>query len=912
MCKTLIILPFLFFWLQAAASSQMKTVSTVPQIRDDFQKDSRAGYTIRGSVGWEAGKLILEEGSRIERTLPGSLEAAEIELRFAFGRSAAPAQPAEILIEFGGFVSWAIRIRQESQEQQPVLEIFLNPRRQSQGVTPGQVFYRSEIASLTNGIQISCTKGQVSISSAGELIASRLFSSDFYSSWLKSIVICSSAGTTQLDYLSANIPNPLSREQERELHAAYSDFQRLVSNGLKERESAEAAYSKVIEIVGEDHPWSVWMMESLSTNNFRNDKTKALELKAKVLKIKSELYGELHPDCLRTLQELAALTSVAGHHDQGFQLGKQSSQYARRAWENQTYFMSDRELFEFRQQVSLNLILFLHSACSMRSSGLIQDPDLSTKVYEEWLNWKGAIQSRQRVIRLLREDNQIADLLSELSRSSSLLAKLANNHLVGDDAATNETQRRSENERFDQIQWQIARASISNGFLNRDVTVTELAASLPKDAVLVDFLVNYNLLLAFVITPDASVTIVRLGEAAPIGQAIEAWRKEIDERSVECPAGTRVRQLVWDPIQAHVPAGSLILISPDGEIGRLPFSALPLNSDPGTYLIERHRLAVVPVPRELVVRTQVPQPRRASTKRAILLAGGIDFDKSESDLQTIDAEGDPAISQLDSNNSLIRQFLPLPGSKREVDAIENVFRSVNSPASLVKLTGAQASERNFKLQAATAQVIHIASHGYFSSEQASALATPQSGSKPYVDVAKQGRDAELTSGIVLAGANARVPMTNAYTDDGILTSLEVQAMSLTDCDLVTLSACETGLGVEAFGEGLLGLQRSFQIAGVGSVIASSWKVDDEVTQLLMSEFYKRWLTGNISKVDALREAQLKLLDGYNHEGSEIARGTIETLFKNEPAAESNVRNTNQGRRLPPRFWAAFSLSGDWR
>jgi len=912
MCKTLIILPLLFFGLQAAASSQTKTVTTEPQLRDDFEKDSRADYTIRGSVGWEAGKLILEEGSEVKRHLPGARDTADIDLRFELGRSTTPAQPAEIVIEFGGFVSWAIRIRQESKEQRPVLEIYLNPHRQSQRVAPGKVFYRSEIASVTNGIQISCTKGQVRISSAGEVIASRLFSSDFYSSWLESIVICSSTGTTQLDYLSANIPNPLSREQERELQAAYSDFQRLVSDGLKDKESAEAAYSKVIKTVGEYHPWSVWMLDVLSSIEFRDDKTRAIELKAKVLKIKSELYGELHPDCLRSLQELADLTSVTGNHDQGFQLGKQSSQYARRAWENQTYFMSDRELFEFRQQVSLNLISFVHSACSLRSSRLIQDPDLPTKVYEEWLNWKGAIQSRQRVVRLLREDSQIADLLSELSRSSSLLAKLSNNHLVGDDASTNEAQRRSENERFDQMQWQIARASTSVGFLNRDITVAELAAALPKDAVLVDFLVNFNLLLAFVITPDASVTIVQLGESAPIGQAIEAWRKEIDERSVEYSAGTRVRQLVWDPIQAHIPAGSLILFSPDGEIGRLPFAALPLNSDPGTYLIETHRLAIVPVPRELVVRNQVPQPKNLNAKRSILLAGGIDFDKAESELQTTDSQGSPAILPSESNDSPIRQFLPLPGSKREVDEIENVFRSVNGSASLVKLTGAQASESNFKREAATAKIIHIASHGYFSSEQASALVTLQSGSKAYVDVAKLGRDAELTSGIVLAGANARVPMTNAYTDDGILSSLEVQAMSLTACDLVTLSACETGLGVETFGEGLLGLQRSFQIAGVGSVIASSWKVDDEVTQLLMSEFYKRWLTGNISKVDALREAQMKLLDGYNHEGSEIARGTIATLFKNEPAAESNVRNTNQGRRLPPRFWAAFSLSGDWR
>src|SRR5213078_1602900 len=95
----------------------------------------------------------------------------------------------------------------------------------------------------------------------------------------------------------------------------------------------------------------------------------------------------------------------------------------------------------------------------------------------------------------------------------------------------------------------------------------------------------------------------------------------------------------------------------------------------------------------------------------------------------------------------------------------------------------------------------------------------------------------LLSGIVLAGAN-RPPQ--AGQDDGILTALEVAELDLGQVELATLSACETGLGEVAGGEGLLGLQRAFQVAGARSVVASLWKVDDRATQELMGAFYKAY------------------------------------------------------------------------
>jgi CHAT domain-containing protein len=95
-------------------------------------------------------------------------------------------------------------------------------------------------------------------------------------------------------------------------------------------------------------------------------------------------------------------------------------------------------------------------------------------------------------------------------------------------------------------------------------------------------------------------------------------------------------------------------------------------------------------------------------------------------------------------------------------------------------------------------------------------------------------------------------------ENGFLQASEViDALSL-DADLVTLSACETALGRNVGGEGILGLTRAFQIAGARSVLASLWSVGDESTSLLMKAFYGA-LADGASRGEALRTAQLRLL-----------------------------------------------------
>jgi CHAT domain-containing protein len=160
----------------------------------------------------------------------------------------------------------------------------------------------------------------------------------------------------------------------------------------------------------------------------------------------------------------------------------------------------------------------------------------------------------------------------------------------------------------------------------------------------------------------------------------------------------------------------------------------------------------------------------------------------------------------------------------------------------------------------------------------------------------------LLSGIVLAGANRPLDVDR---DDGILTAFEVSELNLEHVEMVVLSACETGLGQSAGGEGVLGLQRAFQMAGARTVVSGLWKVPDRATQMLMVRFYENLWQKNMPKLVALREAQLWMLREVPKDPTLAAEASRGLALENEPAAAA-------GQGLSPRYWAAFVLSGDWR
>ena len=153
----------------------------------------------------------------------------------------------------------------------------------------------------------------------------------------------------------------------------------------------------------------------------------------------------------------------------------------------------------------------------------------------------------------------------------------------------------------------------------------------------------------------------------------------------------------------------------------------------------------------------------------------------------------------------------------------------------------------------------------------------QAGRLPYVQ--SDWEKPLVRCGVALAGANHAGQITNAVAEDGLLTGLEASLLNLQGTELVILSACDSGTGEVKIGEGVMSLRRAFRIVGAQTVLASHWKVSDKATSQLMTEFIRRWPSGE-PRVKAWREAQSSLLQSKEY---------------------SN-----------PYFWAAFTLTGQWR
>ena len=193
--------------------------------------------------------------------------------------------------------------------------------------------------------------------------------------------------------------------------------------------------------------------------------------------------------------------------------------------------------------------------------------------------------------------------------------------------------------------------------------------------------------------------------------------------------------------------------------------------------------------------------------------------------------------------------------------------------------GEYATEKEIKsLQSPS--ILHIATHGFFLEDQnyTDAMDTAnnrgikkvtntstESDDKKESSDTERGADSQLEnpllrSGLVFAGANnlGKNSLLDGE-DDGILTALEISGLRLWDTDIVVLSACETGLGEVQKGEGVFGLRRAFQLAGVKTIIMSMWEVPDKETIDFMGSFYEQIELGT-GKSDALHYATLNALN----------------------------------------------------
>lgn len=248
----------------------------------------------------------------------------------------------------------------------------------------------------------------------------------------------------------------------------------------------------------------------------------------------------------------------------------------------------------------------------------------------------------------------------------------------------------------------------------------------------------------------------------------------------------------------------------------------------------------------------------------------IDIDKISTSRSTIEF-----IKSLNNDRAGMRY---LPATKIEAELIDLELQNKGIQSTLLK--DIKGTEESFiSLNQDEINILHIATHGfYWSQSELDSLQTRRaiSLSQLGLNMNRSYEEKALTrSGLFLSGANIALSGKEISNNicDGILTAHEISKLNFNNLDLAVLSACDTGLGDMKSGEGVLGLQRGFKKAGAKSILMTLWKVDDDATQMLMVEFYKKFLNGE-TKTKSLLNAQQYVKSQQGFEDPEYWAGFV--------------------------------------
>lgn len=315
-----------------------------------------------------------------------------------------------------------------------------------------------------------------------------------------------------------------------------------------------------------------------------------------------------------------------------------------------------------------------------------------------------------------------------------------------------------------------------------------------------------------------------------------------------------IYSLIWKPIEKEFNGIRNIYFSAEGELHKIGIEYAMLPD--GTNIADKYNIYRLSSTSKLI------DKREQLVSFESVLFGGLKYSLEPNELIAASRSSD-SHKEHASRSADLSHFRygvnDLPGTLVEVETISKAIKSCNNGNCKV-ITGALGTEEEFRsLAGSNTDIIHLATHGYYWSEE-------EAEKRNYVNflsqVNTQDWNAEdkalLRSGLFFSGVNVGLQGESLPDDveDGVLTAQELSTMNLGCVDMVVMSACQSGLG-ETTGEGVFGLQRGFKLAGANTLLMSLWKVDDSATCLLMTEFYKNYLSGE-SKHDALHHAQLKL------------------------------------------------------
>ncbi len=628
-----------------------------------------------------------------------------------------------------------------------------------------------------------------------------------------------------------------------------------IYNNRGEFEKAEPLYQEGLKIarknLGNKHPTYARALNNLAIMYRQKAKfEKAIELFTEVAQIRKEILGEKHLEYGKTLRNIAELYYVEKKFDKAEPYYIEANRIFLEQIRKNFSTLSEKEKEIFFKYFQQSFVMF-HSFMLLRKDA---NPDLIEEAYNNQLAIKGILLSEQNRLRntiLKSNDQELISLYQKWQAKKDSVAQIYMKNNEADSMRINTEPLEKEIEEIEK-QLSLKSALFAQTHQKKFTTFKEVQSVLELDEVAVEIVrfqkFDYRFTdsiyyVAFVVSKNYSKPqLAFLWRTTPKIEQEELafYRNSIRTRKEDLAS----YNLFWKPIEQKIheinPNAKKIYLACDGVYYAINPNTL-LNPETKKYLIDERPVQIVISTRDIVKLKNSSQ--NLILKNAVLL-GYPDYEEDEADGVATPTDT-LKLAELDDMTRYRSTIVNLPGTKKEVDAIEKILKTKN--LEVQKFTEKKANEKNIK-DVYSPSILHIATHGYFLEDINEDLNETKAEPKQ-----TKNFNPLIRSGLLLAGVQKTLRKEKKTNEDGILTAFEAQTLNLSETDLVVLSACETGAGEVKNTEGIFGLQRAFQVAGANTAVTSLWKVDDAATEFLMTNFYAFWLKG-ASKYNALHNA----------------------------------------------------------
>jgi len=388
-----------------------------------------------------------------------------------------------------------------------------------------------------------------------------------------------------------------------------------------------------------------------------------------------------------------------------------------------------------------------------------------------------------------------------------------------------------------------------------DFSFADVRRTLSENSALLEFSVGENQTYLWLIKKD-SVKLFTLPDRAEIKRvSLEYYNLLTDKTATSAKIVESSKQLsglLFEPLKNELADIKTLLIVPDGSLQLIPFSTLTLDANAEFQpLIEQFEIVSFP---SFSSFAYLRETKRNTTDKLLAIFADPIFQFDDERLSRTGKKVLPSKTSVSESEKLaetlrdfgIDRLSRLPFTNLEAKEIQKF-----APQQTTLALGENASRQRFlNGDFENYKILHFATHGFLNQ-----------------------KNPDL-SGLVLSLFDKK-----RQSQNGFLRVIDLYSVRL-NADLVVLSACQTGLGKDVEGEGIVGLTHGFMYAGAARVVSSLWKVEDAATAELMKNFYREMLINKQTPAAALRSAQ------------------------------------NAMRKIPrfqnPRYWAGFTLNGDWQ